>query len=115
MLTDVLAKHSAGILVSLVVLLGTSRADTLLTVPAYEWSYGCAPTAAAMLLGYWDTHGFPNLFNVPSPDIYQTQNVTQDIAQLAASMDTQGGWTMLSAIAPGISKFASQHGYSFSS
>ncbi|MEA1945109.1 MAG: hypothetical protein U9N07_07250, partial [Euryarchaeota archaeon] len=29
-------------------------------VPAYLWRYGCAPTAAGMVLMYWDSHGYPN-------------------------------------------------------
>jgi hypothetical protein len=30
-------------------------------VPAYRWYNGCSPTAAGMLIGYWDSHGYPNL------------------------------------------------------
>jgi lysophospholipase L1-like esterase len=30
-------------------------------VPAYLWHDGCGPTAAGMLIGYWDMHGFSNL------------------------------------------------------
>ena len=30
-------------------------------VPAYLWYRGCGPTAAGMLLGYWDGHGFDDL------------------------------------------------------
>ncbi|MBD3218033.1 MAG: hypothetical protein GF310_07120 [candidate division Zixibacteria bacterium] len=26
-------------------------------VPAYIWQHGCGPTAAGMLIGYWDMHG----------------------------------------------------------
>jgi len=37
-------------------------------VPAYIWSYGCFPTAAAMMLGYWDNHGFPNIYTGPTND-----------------------------------------------
>jgi hypothetical protein len=27
-------------------------------VPDYEWWYGCSPTAAGMLIGFYDTHGY---------------------------------------------------------
>ncbi len=30
-------------------------------VPAYNWYRGCGPTAAGMLLGYWDGQGFDDL------------------------------------------------------
>ncbi len=30
-------------------------------VPAYDWRYGCGPTAAGMVVGYWDSHGFGDL------------------------------------------------------
>lgn len=34
-------------------------------VPYYPWRDGCSPTAAGMVLGYWDTHGYSNF---PSRD-----------------------------------------------
>lgn len=30
-------------------------------VPDYEWWYGCSPTAAGMLIGYYDIHGYQGL------------------------------------------------------
>lgn len=30
-------------------------------VPSYIWYYGCGPTAAGMIVGYWDAHGYPDL------------------------------------------------------
>ena len=30
-------------------------------VPSYIWYRGCGPTAAGMIMGYWDAHGYPNL------------------------------------------------------
>jgi hypothetical protein len=35
--------------------------QTLSGVPGYEWYGGCGPTAAGMIIGYWDSHGFSNL------------------------------------------------------
>lgn len=34
-----------------------------LDVPSYLWSYGCGVTAAAMMAGYYDRHGFYCLYN----------------------------------------------------
>jgi hypothetical protein len=36
-------------------------AAVTLNVPAYLWYRGCGPTAAGMVLGYWDGNGYPNL------------------------------------------------------
>jgi len=36
-------------------------------VPAYNWSFGCSPTSAAMLIGYYDNFAsFANLYTGPS-------------------------------------------------
>jgi autotransporter-associated beta strand protein len=47
------------------VLLASSRAlggqVTINDVPSYIWYGGCGPTAAGMIIGYWDAHGYPNL------------------------------------------------------
>jgi autotransporter-associated beta strand protein len=34
---------------------------TISDVPSYIWYNGCGPTAAGMIVGYWDAHGFPDL------------------------------------------------------
>ena len=34
-------------------------------VPAYEWSFGCAPTSAAMMAGYYDQSWYPNMYSGP--------------------------------------------------
>jgi len=47
-------------------------------VPAYLWRQGCGPTAAGMLLGYWDAHGFPDL--VPGDASTQTDAVNAALA-----------------------------------
>ena len=28
----------------------------------YDWWYGCSPTAAGLLFGWWEEHGYPNVF-----------------------------------------------------
>ena len=35
-------------------------------VPAYDWSFGCAATSAAMIAGYYDRTGYPNMYNGPT-------------------------------------------------
>jgi hypothetical protein len=47
-------------------------------VPAYLWRHGCGPTAAGMVIGYYDTHGFPLL--IPGDASTQTNAVDQAIA-----------------------------------
>ena len=34
--------------------------------PDYAWNYGCTPTAAAMIAGWYDSHGFEHLYTGPS-------------------------------------------------
>lgn len=47
-------------------------------VPSYLWRHGCGPTAVAMVLGYWDLNGFPDLF--PGDASTQTAVIDQSIA-----------------------------------
>jgi len=42
-----------------------STAKVLDKTPAFDWSYGCAPTAAAMLAGYYDNIGYDNIYTGP--------------------------------------------------
>ena len=37
-------------------------------VPIYEWYRGCGPTAAGMVIGYWDMHGFDDLVGGSASD-----------------------------------------------
>ena len=37
-----------------------------LTVPAYTWVFGCSPVAAAMIAGYHDRNGYPNIYTGPA-------------------------------------------------
>jgi len=48
--------------------------------PAYRWYHGCGPTAAAEVLGYWDLHGYGNLFPASGADLYLTDNVRDQIS-----------------------------------
>ena len=35
-------------------------------VPAYDWCYGCSATSAAMLFGYYDRNGYPDMYKGPA-------------------------------------------------
>jgi hypothetical protein len=40
--------------------------NVLSGVPAFSWSFGCSPTSAAMIAGYYDRTGFPNMYTGPT-------------------------------------------------
>jgi MYXO-CTERM domain-containing protein len=52
-------------------------------VPAYQWYHGCAPTAGGSVMGYYDLHGYGNLFDASGPDVYLTDNVKDHISSPA--------------------------------
>lgn len=55
------------------------HAEVVLTsVPGYDWRHGCGPTAAGMVLAYWDGNGFGNL--VSGSAATQTAAVNEMIA-----------------------------------
>jgi len=37
-----------------------------LTVPAYDWVFGCSSVSGAMIAGYYDRNGFPNIYTGPT-------------------------------------------------
>lgn len=39
---------------------------TLTNVPTFDWSYGCSATAGAMMAGYYDNNGYPNMYAGPT-------------------------------------------------
>jgi hypothetical protein len=43
-----------------------NSAKTIANVPAYDWSFGCTATSAAMISGYYDNMGFPNIYTGPT-------------------------------------------------
>jgi len=60
------------------VTLSSVTAVVISGVPAYKWHHGCGPTAAGMVIGYWDGHGFDALV---AGDAYtQTTAVNEMIA-----------------------------------
>jgi len=50
-------------------------------VPSYLWRHGCGPTAAGMVIGYWDAHGWGDL--VPGSAGSQGSAVNDMIANTA--------------------------------
>ncbi len=44
----------------------TDAAVMLTKVPAYDWSFGCSATAAAMMAGYYDNNGHPDIYTGPA-------------------------------------------------
>ena len=42
--------------------------NVLSEVPAFDWCYGCSATAAAMLAGYYDNNGYPDMYTGPAND-----------------------------------------------
>jgi len=41
-------------------------ASAMLPVPAYDWSYGCSATSAAMISAYYDRTSYPNMYTGPT-------------------------------------------------
>jgi PKD repeat protein len=40
--------------------------STLVNVPAFDWSFGCSATSAAMAAGYYDNNGYVNMYTGPA-------------------------------------------------
>jgi hypothetical protein len=106
-------KTLLAVLMSLVLVCSAS-AVVISDVPAYYGLMGCGPTAAASVMGYYDTHGYDNLFAASGWGVVSlSSNVDVEANQLATAMGTTSGWTLVSNIASGVTNFASQQGYNF--
>ena len=96
-------------------------------MPFYDWSYGCSPTAAAMIFAWYDNRSqyvsskypyfvvwhFQRFDNVENETDYNVSNLQYDLA-LAMSTDTMTGSTQSYNIDNGMNHVAnSQRGYSF--
>jgi len=47
--------------------LKTSRNVVIIDdVPAFDWSYGCSATSAAIIAAYYDRNGYPNIYTGPT-------------------------------------------------
>jgi hypothetical protein len=53
----------SGILIACLATCAVADVVTIPDVPAYLWYNGCGPTAAGMVIGYWDAHGYGNLIS----------------------------------------------------
>ncbi len=40
--------------------------NSLTNMPAFTWCYGCSATSAAMIAGYYDNHGYSNMYAGPA-------------------------------------------------
>ena len=93
----------------------------------YDWSYGCSPTAAAMLLSYWDylssisssnysklvDYYFQRYDGVQADWDYQVPNTNKELA-IGMNTDTTNGSTARSDIVPGYNSVCNSiNGYNF--
>jgi len=91
------------------------------SVPFIDWVYGCTPTAASMILWYWDVRGYGKLvdyffthWDYPENEWNECANANRELA-LAMSTDTMTGGTYISYAAGGILSVCNTiNGYSFS-
>ncbi|GAB6163706.1 hypothetical protein JCM12298_28660 [Desulfothermus naphthae] len=80
-------KSLVGLFFCFVLLLSSNLYATtvkLSDVPDYDWWYGCAPTSAGMMMGYYDIHGYKGL----SYD----NLVPGGVAELTTYPSTKGNW-----------------------
>jgi hypothetical protein len=57
-------------------------------VPDYLWRHGCGPTAVGMVVGYYDSHGYSDLY--PGEGATQTSEVDQCIASQGSGIRGSG-------------------------
>jgi hypothetical protein len=60
-------------------------AQSTISVPAYLWHDGCAPTSVGMVIGYYDSWGLPDLIKGDAKT--QTDSVNQAIASHGTSLN----------------------------
>jgi hypothetical protein len=112
-------------------------------IPAYDWYHGCGPTAAGSVLGYWDLHGYDNLYDASGwAAVSQTSNVKSHISSDAhnaaydphpdvgsvpqlqwssiadwfqTSVNQPYGWSYLSRSDVAFEGYANYRGYAFDS
>ena len=91
----------------------TQLKKTLSGVPEYEWTRGCSPTSAAMVIGYWAKNGYPNLWdgtpptsNDPNNDSDPVNVVIEHIGDLMKTSTNVEGNTPAINIPPAMMKYA---------
>ncbi len=66
-------------------------ASVTLPVPAYDWSYGCSATSAAMIAAYYDRTSYPNMYTGPtSGGVMPMNNSTWGSGECPLSATHQG-------------------------
>jgi hypothetical protein len=70
-----------------------------LTVPAYDWVFGCSSVSGAMIAGYYDRNGFPNIYTGPT-----------DLGVAPLDNSVYGSWSDGVATYPNIPLAASHDG-----
>ena len=89
--------------------------------PFYDWSYGCTPTASAMVMGWVDkTQNYGRIVDwywqrydmVEGQMDWQIPNVQRECA-IAMHTDTTTGGTQIFRVSPGLREVASDNGYNF--
>ncbi len=77
-------------------------------VPNYPGYRGCSPTAAGMVLGYWDSHGYPNF-----PNGTEGRTLIDELEDAMGTWDWPiHGFTWPLDIDNGIEEVCENHGYS---
>jgi len=68
-------------------------------VPTSTWTYGCSATSAGMIFGYYDRHGYPNMYVGPTnggvaplTDLGQGNDPANPIAGATSIIATQNGF-----------------------
>ena len=74
----------------------------------------CTPVAAAVVLGYWDSHGYGNLIAGPADYAANPAGVSDLVARLKIAMNWDSSGTAVVFIPGGILSVAAERGYSFS-
>ena len=75
---------------------------TLLSVPTFDWSFGCSATSAAMVAGYYDNNGYPEMYTGPTNGgvmpmdnstwgSWHDGSATRKLCPLSATMDGLDG------------------------
>ena len=76
---------------------------TLLSIPAFDWAFGCSATSAAMIAGYYDNNGYPEMYTGPTNGGVMPMNnsswgswkdesgATRKLCPLSATMDGLDG------------------------
>lgn len=60
-------------------------------VPASTWCYGCANTAAAIVMGYYDRIGYPNMYNGPAAGV-SPRGVSSEATKGLYPMYNEAAW-----------------------